>query len=748
MVDQSLDGVLTYPNQLPDLNSSEEVEVRTFGNTSEVAAPGQATVFVVKSGGDQFHGRVTETYQNNVWQSNNVDARLRGQGITVNKMTYLNDAFADLGGFLVPRRLWFYAAYRDQRNETFPPGFARDPGPDGIYGTADDKPASDIAKEPVPTVKLSYQATKNHKFIGLYTQNTVIESSYAETPYRFTPFESTLDYHQPFPTAKGEWQGTFGGKLFVSAIGATHSIAAYRYPEPCCAALVSTYDLVTQQRTGSVWSALRGWRKATRYQQSTRVNFYPSHAHEISAGYALLPSRFRVYQPIEPSGDYLLVFNNGGPSQLWTRNTPVDGLAYQNDYSSYVTDVWRVSRRLTVNMGLRLDRQTADVPAQVKQAGPWPFARTGSLPAVDVFAATALAPRLGVAFDLSGDGRTALKATYGSYNHPHIYGWVGQFNPNYAAMTMYRWTDSTRCRCYVPGTINLDPNGPDVLAVMGATNTVVNPDLQLTRTHEVTGSMERELPGRISVRGLYVYKREVGTEATVNTLRPYGVWNQAVTARDPGPDGRAGTADDGAFITFYDYSPDYRGSRFVASTIVNGTDRPSSFQNVEMTLQRREADNWFGSTSFLLTKSHRWLKSVVETPNDLSFPLDNTWTWQYRLTAGYMMPGGIRLSTLMQMDNGFKGQRTVQFAAPTSGIISRPVESFGASQGPIRTIVNLRVTKEFALGRGRFGLNADVFNLLNTNADWGQNLVSGPTFGYVTALPDPRVLRLGASYQF
>jgi hypothetical protein len=34
MVDQSLDGVLTYPNQLPDLNSSEEVEVRTFGNTS------------------------------------------------------------------------------------------------------------------------------------------------------------------------------------------------------------------------------------------------------------------------------------------------------------------------------------------------------------------------------------------------------------------------------------------------------------------------------------------------------------------------------------------------------------------------------------------------------------------------------------------------------------------------------------------------------------------------------------------
>jgi outer membrane receptor protein involved in Fe transport len=102
----------------------------------------------------------------------------------------------------------------------------------------------------------------------------------------------------------------------------------------------------------------------------------------------------------------------------------------------------------------------------------------------------------------------------------------------------------------------------------------------------------------------------------------------------------------------------------------------------------------------------------------------------------------------MQVDSGFKGQRTVQFAAPTSGIISLPVEPFGATQGQTRTIVNLRLTKAFTFSRSRLALNADVFNLFNTNVDWGQNLVSGPTFGYVTALPDPRVLRIGASYEF
>ena len=181
LVDQSLDGVITYPNQLPDLGSSEESQVRTYGNTAEVQAPGQATLFVIKSGGDQFHGRFTESYQNEAWQANNVDAALRAQGISVNKMKYQNDASIDLGGRIIRSKLWFYGSYRDQRNESFLPGFSMEPGADGVFGTIDDIPASNVVSEPVPTIKVSYQATQNHKFIGLYTQNTVVESAYAQT---------------------------------------------------------------------------------------------------------------------------------------------------------------------------------------------------------------------------------------------------------------------------------------------------------------------------------------------------------------------------------------------------------------------------------------------------------------------------------------------------------------------------------------------------------------------------------------
>jgi hypothetical protein len=740
---QTLDGVMTYSNQFPDLSSVEEVDVKTYGNTAEVGPPGFNTVLIVKSGGNQFHGRIKEAYQGKAFQSSNVDDRLRAQGIsTGRKLGYLSDFSGDLGGRLIRDKLWFYGAYHDQRSDQYLAGFNLRPGPSGQWDALDAVPAVDKLVEPVPTIKFSYQATKDHRVVGMFSQNTIIES--ASGAARFVPFQSTIDYSQPFPTAKAEWQGTFGSKLVVSTIAGWHYIGAYRNPQPCCASLISTFDLITQQQTGSVWNSLRGWRRSTRYQQSGLLNYYPGGSffgsHQISTGYYLLPEKFRVFLPVAASGDYRLVYNNGVPAQLWTRNTPVNGTSWQNWYSVFVSDSWRATRRLTMNLGLRLDRLTANIPAQVKEQGPWPFGRTGPLPEVHVGNWTALAPRLGAAFDLFGNGKTVVKATYGSFNHNYEYGWIGQFNPNYTAETRYRWTDPTRCNCYVPGTINLDPNGADVLSVTGSTNTIVNANLKLTHTHEVTSTIERELPHAVSVRALYVYKREVGTKATFNTARPLSAWNQQIVSRDPGPDGK--------LITFYDFDPAFRGSRFVVNTLVNASDRISHWHNLEFTLQKRQSGRWFALTSLLLTKNHRWLTSVVQSPNDEIFPLDKSWVWSYRMSAGYLLPYDIMLSTITQADNGVQGQRTVVFTAPTSGTISVPVEPF-ATKGPVRKVINLRGSRDLTLGAGRkLGLELDVFNVFNTNVPWAQNFVSGSRYGFFTEYASPRVLRLGATFEF
>ena len=318
---QTLDGVLTYSNSLPDLASLDETSVKTYANTAEVSAAGVATVMIVKSGGNDFHGKLRESYQNANFSSTNVDALLESQGVTVGRqMHYFTDNFGELGGPFIRNRLWFYGAFHDIVSATYLPGFVG-PGPGGT-------PALDKSSEPIPTGKVSFQLTPHQKFIAFGAYEDLIENAYAQGNARFIPFESTFDYHQPFPSAKIEWQGTFGSRLFVSLLEGYHKIGAYRDPQPCCASEVSTYIWSPHRYSGSAWSSLRGYRGATRHQTSGTLNYTAPDflgSHQITGGFSVLPETFFQNLPYSAEGSYLLVYNNGTPSQLWAQNNPVVG---------------------------------------------------------------------------------------------------------------------------------------------------------------------------------------------------------------------------------------------------------------------------------------------------------------------------------------------------------------------------------------------------------------------------------------
>jgi hypothetical protein len=341
-----------------------------------------------------------------------------------------------------------------------------------------------------------------------------------------------------------------------------------------------------------------------------------------------------------------------------------------------------------------------------------------------------------------------------------------QYNQNSVVTTVYRWRDQDGNDDYTPGEVNLDPNGPDFLSISGVTSNVVNPDLRLPHTHEVTGAIERELPGNMSLRGLYVYKRAVEQFATVNTRRPYSTYDQVFTRRDPGPDGVFGNADDGGPFVVYDYNPAFRGSNFVANMLVNA-DRSDAFHNFEVMLNRRLENRWFAFTSFLATKFNQWLVLVPQSPNDDYFPRNDTWELSYRLAAGYELPLGFNVSTLYQAFSGIPDSRTYLFRAadpqggpslPSSGSITARMEPFGTRRGEGRHIVNLRAAKAFRFGGNQtLTLELDAFNALNSNVAWGGNVAaggsginyqSGPTFGYVTAIVQPRSLRFGVAFDF
>ena len=767
----TLDGVLVEPNDQPDFASFEEVDVKTFGNTAEVCCPGEATNLIVKSGGNLFRGKYRETFQHRRFQSQNVDDALRAQGISTGSgIKYYNDFSADIGGRIVPDRLWFYGAFHDLRNERTAPGFAGEPGADGVYGTLDDVVAGLPGTTQNYTAKVSYQLSAAHRLIGLVARSPSID--HASSGSRFVPLETTEILAQTNRAYKAEWQGTLTPRLLVNMLVAEGGLIATRDIQDQAISTPNHLNRETSFQTGASWNDLIGSREFYRRQWSGTVSFYPGGSvlgrHELKAGAVLAWGTAHAIFPNQQTGNYRLVFDRVGgvpnqPVELWTHNYPVDGVARQNSYAVYASDSWRPARRVTVNLGLRVDRSVTAVPAQTKVAGP--FSAAGSFPPVDVGSWTRLAPRAGAALDVAGDGKTVIKGTYGWYNHDWPYDFALTYNRNNVTVTQFRWRDLNGDRAYQPGEVNLDPDGNDFLAFTGANTSIINPDLRLPHTHEATGSIERELPGNISVRALFVYKQVVDTYTTAfNTLRPYEVYNQQLTRRDPGADGALGTADDGGPITFVDYDPRYRGASFVANTAMNATDRRDNFKNIELTMNRRPIGKWFAFTSFLATKNHRWLVPVVQSPNDHLFPLDETWSLAYRLAAGYELPYGVRLSTLYQAYNGIRSQRTNIFRTadpdggpplPSSGTLTLRVEPFGTRAGEPRHIVNLRASKDFRLSaRQRLTLDVDAFNAFNSNVAWGSftapgiNYQSGPSFGYVTDIVPPRNIRFGVSFEF
>jgi hypothetical protein len=82
------------------------------------------------------------------------------------------------------------------------------------------------------------------------------------------------------------------------------------------------------------------------------------------------------------------------------------------NFSTFVQDDWRVSPRLTANIGLRYEYTKLPKPFLTNPS----FPQTGNQPSDK----NNFGPRLGFAYDLTGDGKTSVRAGYGIYYGPFV----------------------------------------------------------------------------------------------------------------------------------------------------------------------------------------------------------------------------------------------------------------------------------------------------------------------------------------
>jgi carboxypeptidase family protein len=750
----------------------EEVQIKSSGNDAEVSVPGISMVAIMKSGGNQFHGTYQASTESPKLQADNLNDSLRAQGLTATSpLRNFYDVSADLGGRIVRDKLWFYGAYGRQGKKEGVLGFASSPGADGRYLTADDPLADFETSLEQLSMKFSYQLSKNNRIVYAWQRGTKAQPQ--NNADRFTPLESTRDYKNPTAIQKFELQSMISPRVLVNAVGGysgyvTDYDAARSFAR---ADAPSRQDLATTLNTGS--APLHQNKTRDRFQTEDSVSFFPERSllgkHELKTGISLyLDKSSDGYSNNLACNCILYTDTIGGvpntPSQIRLYNTPVVPADHVNIFAWYLKDSWRPSNKVTVNLGVRWERQHSFLPAQdFPGARDWPTVfPAGQFQQIDVQTLSRAVPRTGVAWDIGN--KSVVKATWGLYNYMLGDTYADAFNRNATAFAVFNWHDLNGDKLYEPGEVNLDLNSTDFRSITAASNRILNPNLKSPDVWETTVSFEREMAANLGLRVMYVNKIVSGSISnstnnlvTINTLRPLSAWSVPVNRRDPGPDGVLGNGDDAGSITLYDYTAAYRGAAFVNSQIVNAvnTDR---YHSIEGTITKRFSSRWTGQVSYFTVKNHRWISSVFVTPNDMFFPVDDTWTWAGNVSGSYRLPGDVTVSGFLQSKNGVLGQRTNIFrqvdpdggpSIAQNGNTTIRTEPYGSQRLSAQNILNLRGSKEFSIGGSRrFGIDFDVFNVLNAATPTAATFQSGPSFGFISGVIPARIARLGGRFRF
>ena len=773
----------------PDENSGvyvsnmafEELEMKASGNDAEVMVNGLSMTGVIKSGGNQFHGSAQYGFQRPGFQANNISAELAAQGVQDSApLRKYWESGADLGGRIIRDRLWFYAGADKQVKVDNRLGFRESTGPDGFYRSADDTFADYNAGLDTLTFKLTGQVTPANKMTFLYQTGDKTQPQNQGNSRR--PLESTRDYRDETWVYKMGFQSVPNSRVVMEINGGSAGYFANYSAERGGTDFpgnTSRYDADTRFQTGAFERSDQ--RPRSREQIEASVSFLPrgdfGGTHELKVGTMLywenhstgildnshLSGNFRLQYDSCSGVGILPDMSNCTPQRLVAYNFPVAPTNLSRTQGFFFKDTWRASDRLTLNLGVRYDRQRSFLKEQTYNGSTeWPTVFPAqTFAGFDIQQWNRVVPRLGAAYDLTGDGKTLFKATYGIFNYTIGESFAGRYNINSAATAQFQWTDQDGNNEYTPGEVDLDLNGPDFISITAAANRAVNPDLKQPIIYETTFGVERELVPGLGLRVMYVFKSREdffdNSAGEVNVLRPYDSYNIPITRRDPGPDGQLDTGDDGGSITLFDYDPALRGSAFVQNVRQNNP-FPETFHTIEFTVTKRASARWSAVGSFWHTWTDRTLDDNVQSPNDEFFLFDETTSWNATASGVYNFPGDVTAAVNFQSRSGVYGQRTVRFSRtdPDGGpsinqlgnVVLR-VAPFGDLRTGTMNVLSIRGTKYFRLGGGaRAGINFDVFNLLNSGEAVSTEYRSGGAFGEIQSILAPRIARISFDFRF
>jgi hypothetical protein len=733
-----------------DYGAFEEVSVGLGAYGPEWPSPGVHVQAITKSGGNQYRGSVYTGYESERWQARNIDADQIARGAAsaagfraaeANRLDAYRDLNGDIGGFVRKDRLWWHVSARDQRIA--------------------------VRRVIFPIAAIDTRATSTGGKMTMRAgdaSNVIVfaQRGITRQPIRLDAFlradtaineseESTLNQLSKGLVWKAEWNAGVTKNMFIDARAGQFVASRAERPNGHAPRFEDSVELTV--RGGN-----RDWQQDyQRDQFNGSLSYFSDNGHgrhHVKAGIQIERVLETETWKRSYAGDVLHILNRGAPDEVYLFQTPSEAKSGQWWYAGYLSDSWQTTHRLTMNIGLRVDRFRIFLPRQQHPAGrfnptPQSFGAVPNL--VDWNVA---APRVGSSYDLTGGGRTILKSSYGLYRLPPGAELGFSVNPNVRAWwERYNWTDVNDNLMWDRGeesTLPIERRG-------GTSLETLDPELKLALVHEITTRVEREFSGGISASTGVVWRgvrRQGGRHPAAWSFEAFTV---ATTRTDPGPAGATmESAGNGTKVALYELPAPPVVS---AQRVVRNVDRSNSdYLTWEIGADRRFARRWSAAGSF----AHTWNRdhagtylgqavrgnALPVTPNDL-IHTDNGGRhvfrlWSAKLHVTFDAPWELRVTPFVRHQSGQPFGRTLA-AQLNYGTIRVLAEPIGTRRQDHVTLVDVGVQKRISMRSGRhLAATLEIFNALNSNAEQNVNWASGTSFLRPLTIVPPRIVRIGA----
>jgi hypothetical protein len=722
--------------------------------SAESAVAGVRMDAIPKDGGNTFSGTYRFFGSSHALQSSNLTDELRAAGIlAVNKLDFNWDSNIGVGGPIRKNKAWFYSAFELSQfnilvaNVFFPDGRQADTGghikPNGI-------------------ARLTMQASQRDKISFAYNNTTSLTDRYdfsaTTSPEAGLRVNSPINY-----SGQLKWTRTATSRLLIEA-GQSMAASTYHWeyqPE------VGIFEVAKTNSSTGLTTNASATAPVENFNQSfnTIANVsYVTGSHSLKTGMNLTRGSGRTR--VEPHGDIvrLTFLNNAagvpGASSVTIRNSPVTGRERLNaDFGMFAQDKWSV-KRLTVTAGGRFDYLNAGTPDQTAPAGRFVPARSAAaVPCLPCWKDWSV--RLSGAYDLFGDGRTAIKASVGKYLASMSLGRAEGSNPIRSQSETRSWTDrdGNGTALDANGNAQYDEIGDAINANFGLPSGSTRFDQTTPRptNWEQTISVQQELMAGVSVTGGFYhrsfYDQNITRNLAVDATTDYTLYNIRAPLDPRLPNGG------GELIGRYNLVPVKLGASDSVSTFSTTNERV--YNGFEVSVRGRLPKGGFvlGGVTTERTATND-CDIVNRDPNDLRF-CDRTPPFRtlYKASGAYTLPYDVQLSGSLQAVPGADVAANFTYnsafaGVPLTGGGNRTVNLIEPNTVFLdyQTQVDARVSRTFRFGTKRAQAYVDIFNLLNASsvASVNQTFTTGSASNWLRPLVvmQARRFQLGGRFDF